>query len=351
MRLLTRHKEAVALDDDSFRRILDLYPEERLAERPVFAGAIQSGQLEFDALRKEADITIIPWQMFFLDPSKLQKQLQHIDEQRQRAIPAFAAKRKGGGDVTSRRILDRLVRSRSYLHDAGGLPDNGLCGCLRGLSAAKAAEHLCERLGFDPASFRARDKGKALQYLISCAENRQVNVCQGVLRNKILPHVSESRDVYKNTSGLVLAHAKVPFVFLPSEVNPEESDGRQIYTLVYLLVVIGLEAYKYVVRRDLAVAMLEVKGAESLLHEVTTEILLPSAITNGLRNHDASKELCADWSKMYKITPTAVATILLNRGIVNRKEYEMLLERQPSVKRKFGGGVVPIESSVRKFNG
>lgn len=351
MKLKVRNTEAVRLNDESFERVLNMYPEEAIAQRAVFAEALRTGAIEFEALRNEAAKTLIDWQLFLLEPPQLIKEMQRIEARRHQAAPVLAAKRSGAGRITSRRILDRLIRCQTYVAQRTTLSKNTLCGALDGLEVVEAAARLREKLGFVPRVFRAASKGDALQHLIGIAEGRQINVCQGVLTNKMLPQLTDSRSVFRNTSGFVLANDKVPFLFLPSEVNPNESDGRQIFTIVYLLVVIGLGAYEYLIALDLAMAMLKSRGKQALVYAITAEFLLPATDTENIVGAAVTGNLRDELARKYKLTPTAVLVILRKRGILSAKQYEALLQPTPMLPKRPGGRAVSIERSVRKFNG
>ncbi len=352
MELLVNRANATTLDDTSFRRVLNIYPEEELAKRKIFAAALRDGEIEFKDLKEEAEKIIIPWQMFFLEPAKLETELTRIEELRHKAAASQLAKRAGSGKVTSKRILDRLVRCHAYVAANHSLKKNPFCGSLRDVRRLPdAAAQLCKHFGIDMGSFRSKNKADALAYLIEKTESGQVNVCQGVLTNKILPLLTDSRSVYKNTSGFVIRDESLPFIFLPSEVNPDEREGRQILTLLYLLALIGLDAYDYQIERDFKVKMLAAKGREKSAYYIVSEFLLPFAETELLRGTVITADLRDELARTHKLTPTAVVVILLKREIISAAQYRALVPPLAPARGKKGGAPVPIESSVKKFNG
>jgi hypothetical protein len=72
-------------------------------------------EIKFDDLESEAGRIIIPWQIFLLDPSNLETELTRIETLRHKASKRLLAKRKGTGSITSKRILDRLIRCQTYI--------------------------------------------------------------------------------------------------------------------------------------------------------------------------------------------------------------------------------------------
>lgn len=354
MKLLINNKISATLDDKSFRGVLSIYPEEELAKRKIFAEALKNGEIDFNDLKSEAEKIIIPWQMFFLELKNLKVELTRIEKLRHQAEMVQAAKRKGAGKVTSKRILDRLIRSHAYIAANHKLTENTFCGSLKStVLYSDAVSKICKYFDIDINSFRSKNKSNALAYLIEKVESKQINICQGVLNsNKILPLLNDSRSVYKNTSGFVIRDESLPFLFIPSEVNPDERDGRQIFTLLYLLVLIGLDAYSYQIDRDFKTKMLSAKGQERKAYGIVSEFLLPLEKTKELEGTTITSEIRDNLAKEYKLTPTAVVVILKKRGVISEPEYKSLIPTLPPAMGKKGNSRTPrIEFSVRKFNG
>lgn len=351
MNLLIAKQFAVSLDDATFRDVLNIYPEEELAKKPAFAAAIEKGEIEFNILVAEASRILIPWQMFFLDRSKLEVELKRVEGYRQKASKRLLSKRSGSGNITSKRILDRMIRCQTYISERHQTEVHSFCGALKGRSVSDAAQRICSYFGISPATFQRKNKQDALAYLIEQFENRGINVCQGVLTNKLLPHLKASRSVYKNTSGFVIHDKCFPFAFIPSEVNPDEREGRQIFTLVFLIALIGLDAYDYEIEPDFKVSMLRARGMQRNAYDITAELLLPFNDTLALQGKQVTPALRDELAQKYKITPTAVTVILRKRGLVSAAEYEALLPSPMSSTGKHVARTPSIELSVRKFNG
>jgi Zn-dependent peptidase ImmA (M78 family) len=333
-----------------------MYPEEELARRATFKNAFDTGTIELRVLQKESATILIPWQLFLLDAQKLENELAHIQKQRADKVTAkLIAKRKGIGDVTSKRIIDRLIRLQNFVSKNSVLPTNKFCGSLRGLNDRQAIERIITFFEIDVAALRAfNQKSRALAYLIGCVEHKNINISQGVLTNKLLPNWQVvDNKIYKNTSGFVIRDEKVPFVFLPSEINPDETDGRQIFTLVYLLIIIGLNEYDSFLEHDFTAKALTAKGTLGRIHRLTSELLLPSPVTDKLRGNQITIATRDELAARYKMTPTAVVVTLRRRGVISNEAYNSLLPApyQPSQKSRSPGRTPRIDTSVRKFCG
>src|SRR2546426_332990 len=116
---------------------------------------------------------LIPWQMFFLTPENLRHELERINElRRYKFSNRFFIKRKAAGDVTSKRIIDRLIRLQDYVVTNYDLPRHTFCGSLRTLRKESGAERLVNYFGIDIDRFRSKRFAPALDYLIQCVEER-----------------------------------------------------------------------------------------------------------------------------------------------------------------------------------
>lgn len=344
------------IDDYVVRRVLGIYPEEVLVKRPVFEAALVNGRIEYSDLQDESEKILIPWQMFFLTATNLGTQIAHIERVRQHKVSSkLVAKRRGTGNVTSRRIIDRLIRQQNFLTSTATFPINNFCGSLKGVRTLQATEQILANFGIKRETLWGyRTKGAALEYVIKRIEARNINVSRGVLTNKLLPtwNVVPS-DVYRNTSGFAIKDERVPFIFLPSELNPDEIESRQIYTLMYLLSVIGLDQYDYVLDKDFRAKMQKAQGMDARIHAITTEILMPSAELDKLREKPVTLELRDELSKRFKVSPLALVVTLRMRGIITKKEYDAL-KPAPYVPKKMPNTEIRsprVSTSVRKFCG
>lgn len=356
MRVTVNGTNSTEIEDSVVERVLDQYPEEELATRNVFEEAFSNGTIEFSDLKEESDKILIPWQMFFLTTANLNQQLTHIDTVRQHKVSAkLVAKRRGTGDVTSKRIVDRLIRQQNFLTAPGTFPSNTFCGSLTNVPTKQAAKQILTH--FDISQdflWRYRGKGRALEYLIRKVESGNINVSRGVLTNKLLPtwQVVPS-DVYRNTSGFVVKDDCVPFVFLPNEVNPDEVESRQIYTLVYLIAVIGLGQYDYYLDKDFKAKMLGATGMNARLHAITTELLMPESETDKLRGQTITAARRDELADTFKVSPSALVITLCRRGVITRKQFDAL-KPPPYVPKKRTNSHTrspKVSTSVKKFCG
>jgi len=345
------------ITDSVVERVLNLYPEEELFNRKIFVDAFSNGVIEFTHLKDESDKILIPWQLFFLTPANLDIQMQRIDELRQHKVSTkLVAKRRGIGDVTSKRIIDRLIRQQNFVTSTETLPTNTFCGSLARLSTSSAVAEILAHFEIDrPWLWKTDGKGKALEYLIAQVEAKNINVSRGVLTHKLLPnHQVVPGNVYKNTSGFAIRDERLPFVFLPGEINPDEVESRQIYSLIYLLVVIGLDQYEYILEKDFTAKLLSSSGMSRRIHNITTEILIPSSETEKLRGTEITIAVRDRLASQFKVSPSALIITLRIRNVISKRQYDALMPA-PHVPRKRTGEThmrsPKITTAVKKFCG
>lgn len=327
MLITVNGKESTCIDDQVIIKLLNFYPEEGLIERSVFSKAFHAQRIEIRDLMNECDKILLPWQMFFLKLNKLDKALKHIEEQRKHKVSAkLLSKRKGQGNITSKRIIDRLIRQQNFLIQEANFGLNSYVGYLSNKTVSGAASLMMAYFDIDRISYLNLTKEKTLEFLIEKLANKKINVCRGVLNNKILPNPRVVKnDLYKNTSGFAINDDSVPFIFLPSEINDDEVVGRQIYTLIYLTVVIGLNKFNYYLEKNFRVMKLDANNMDSKIHAITSQFLVPDDELYEYKKVPITLDIRDELSQKFKVTPSSICTILKLRGFINQDQYEELM--------------------------
>ncbi len=317
---------AVEISDDVFDLILRLYPEERLFDRPLLRDARDAGHISYSVILGECESICLPWQIFFLNIGNLKKELDSIELQRKDKFKNTSfSKRKGSGNVTSKRIIDRLIRLQAFVESDSYYTNNAFVSSFKGRTLIDQVNFTLKHFEIDIKKFRSKNKEDALEYLISQITKKNINISRGVLKGGVLPESPTLITVYKNTSGFVLQSEKVPYIFLPDEINPDDVAGRRIYTLIYLLACIGLDQYDFYIEGHHSASMLKRKGGVKNLHDIVTAFLLPFSVTEALRDKIVTTTTRDNLANDYNLTPTAVLTTLLRRKIISLSVYKALL--------------------------
>lgn len=352
-------KNSVEIDNEVVIRILNFYPEEELLKHKDIEEAFTTGSISISKLKKRSESIFIPWQMFFLNKKNLDKELEKIENIRKDKFPnnALLIKRKGQGDITSKRILDRLLRIQNFVSNVSNLPKNTFCGSLKNKNNVDSVNFIIKYFNIDINKLRNRTHAKDyLDDLIEGIQSKNINISKGVLTNGILlNHQVVKSNVYRNTSGFAIKDETIPFIFLPSEINPDEISYRQIYTLLYLLVAIGLEKYEYLVESKFSYKKIKQQDKnQKHVHNICSEFLLPESHTDLLKNQIIDQSVIDAIKIKYKLSPTAIITILKIRKIITPEKCEEL--KPPEfipIKNTLNAPIRPakIITSVTKFCG
>lgn len=364
MMLKSVRTNAVELNDDVFKALLGFYPEENLSDYSIFKSSLEKNSITIAELKDASEKIHLPWQMFLLNMDNLKRELKNIEDNRLDKFPDGTIeihKRKGAGNITSKRIIDRQIRIQAFVTTQ--LPGDFSCdfvGSLKSKTVEQSVEHIIRYFEINLSYFRARaDAEKAKNYLISRIQSKKnINVAQGVRTNGILPEIKNTLEIYKNTSGFVVQDGKLPFIFLPGEINPDENHYRQIYTMLYLLVVIGMEEYSYAIEKYSIKKIREDKMFRKI-NSIVSELLVPSSVTDVLNQKTISKDTINTLKHDYKLSYSAVLYILRMRKVINndldkelrlpKKEAGIIREAAETAKTIFFHP--HIETSVKKFCG
>ncbi|MDE2057381.1 MAG: hypothetical protein KGI78_00825 [Patescibacteria group bacterium] len=345
-------RRCVELNDRVFERLLTFYPEENLLTRKVPADALASGEISLSALKAEANRLFIPWQMFLLNMPRLRHHLRNIERNRRDKIRIAALSRRAGRvGAAPNRLIDRHIRAQNFLVSNGTYAPNAYNGMLRGMTAIDSVDAIVNHFSIDRDTFwRKSRKEEAFAYLVEIVQGGQVNVALGTSESRLVPSSANHKLLYKNVSGFCLKDEHVPFIFVNMNMaDDEEPAGRRIYTLVYLLTLVGLGIYT--LTRDWRPGR-PISEADPYLkhaHVITSEFLLPTVDLDPYRGKPITPEIVMGLSGQYKLTPTAVLFRLWKEKLITKNERDTLIKPVPP--RKSRGWPSYIDTAVRKFNG
>jgi len=347
-------KKCVEIEDDVFKDLLSFYPEEKLIHRPKFSEALGKDSISYRDLKSEAETLFIPWQMFFLEKTKLETQLKNIEQNRaDRITTSFLSKRSGRSGSFSARLVDRFIRTQNFLVSNGSFSVNNFNKSLSGLNISEAVKSILSHFTIDMNIFRKQPTvAKAIDYLIACISKGNINVARGTTAHGLMPSTKNHRMLYKNMSGFCLKDDKVPFIYLSTnEVVGEEAVGRQVYTLVYLLTLIGLDIYSFAVNAKSVVRVPNGDARTQLANAITSELLIPKKELEIYRGKKITWDDVKSISLDFKVTPRAVLFRLKKDVFITAYEHDLLLNRNPFIPKTQRMNGPRVETSVKKLSG
>lgn len=333
--------------------IVKIYADERLIDRVFFQNALEKSTITVNEIKTECNKLNMPWQLFLLEPTKLTDTINSIKNKRKAKFnEKLIANRDGNGRGISLRIADRVIALQEYAKGNVNI-HNSFCGSMKELSQGEGVGHIINHFDIDQDRLHGRSKASTLDYLIKKFEAKNIRVARGVLSNKIMPKSPELAATYRKSSGFIIHDEKIPYIFLPSEVSEQtEATGRQILTLLSLIVLVGKEEHNIYVNGDLETSY-QSKQILKEAFEIAGEILLPRSVTDQLHSEviDATKrdELAVE----YMLTPSALVVTLRNRNVL--ESDESMRELLESIPMHGTGRTIArnptMDTSVRKFCG
>lgn len=354
MKLFSSNDFSCDLNDKVFEKILSFYPEEKLSGYSPFEKAIRTKKISIKELKEASKKIQIPWQMFFLTETRINKELKQRDELiNSKFDDKKISKRAGSGKITSKRVIERIVNLQEYT--SSELQNKcDFVGSLKGKDVKVSAKQIIDYFEINLETFRGRKTAEeSCDYLINQIHTKSsVCISRGVLKNDILPIVKNIKDVLSNTSGFVIKDEKSPFIFLPSEASDSENAHRQTLTLIYLLTILGLEYWEYSFNDSYSFKKNDADNKYKLIYDIVSEFLLPSSISDGLMDTNIEKGSINKLKDEYKLSFSAVLMILLRRSVIDKDLYNALELPKTSFKKSSLGlffNTPKVKTSAEKF--
>jgi hypothetical protein len=244
------HKEKVRIEKEVFQLLLDC---SHLITSVEYKKAVTSKEINFEELKALATKAGVPYPLFFAPIVAVKRQVERNDKFLFSKISG-----KQEAQLSSRGtliindikvLINDLTRKQEFLKRI--LPDtpfNTIIGCIRkeinlALAPSQLADIIRNKLNIDLNKFRSLTKDKAFSYLVDCIESN--NILVSLSSHNFMPQ-NLGRDT--PFSGICLKDKKFPYIFIHTrdgDINPKilESTGRQIFTLIQMLVCIAMNRF------------------------------------------------------------------------------------------------------------
>ncbi|MES2224901.1 MAG: hypothetical protein V4478_02845 [Patescibacteria group bacterium] len=311
--------ERIRIDKTIFVTLLDLSP---IKQYVSYKDAVLANEISLVKLKDLAAKANVPYPLFFAKKEKVIKQLKDKEKNLFDKLPTKTEAQVGarGNMKTSdiELIVKDLARKQEFLKTRilQTEPDNAFIGHIAkmvktGVSDVKVAEKVREYFEIDLAELRGLSKAKVIGYLCGKAENK--NILVSISSYNFMPQ-NIQREV--QVSGICVKDKKFPFIFINTRDGDEEplileSEGRQIFSIISMMVCIGMNKF-----------ILNMKSGktkdESLkkVYALTAEILIPAADLNGVKinNIDDLKQQ----AQFFKVTPSMLLVRLKELRLISK---------------------------------
>jgi Zn-dependent peptidase ImmA (M78 family) len=338
------NRREIEIDKDVFISLLSMSPASQYRDYEV---AVTTNTITFPALKRLADKASIPYPLLFAPKSKVSKQIMDQEHELFQKLPSKEEMRlnfRGRVNFAAiALIVQDLARKQEFLKNRLKLldPPNLFVGLIArafklNTTNEVMAKTIREYLSIDLRYLRTLSKGKVLEYLCKQVESKGILV--SFSSYNYMPQNIE-RDA--GFSGLCIKDTKYPFIFIntrDADLMPTifETSGRQIYTLIAMLVCIAMNKFIFSLR-----AVPENDTFKRHILAIAGEVLIPRVDLEGLGI--GTMEQLEHYAKYFSVTPSMllvrlkqsrqipkpVADVLRARLIENIKKIELRQTRSP----------------------
>lgn len=319
------NREVLSIDKQVFIDLLDVSP---LQEYKKYSEAITNNKISFHDLKDLAIRGGIPYALFFA-PREIVK--KHIEEKNRNLIQKIPTKDElkiGTRGFVELKDIELVVkdigRKQEFLKSRilTSASQNTYIGSIvkkvkLGFSIEEIAEGIRNEFDIDLSVLRTLSKEKVLDYLRSCIEKKGILV--SFSSHNYMP---QNLDRELTISGICIKDKKFPFIFVNTRDGDEkpriiESSGRQIFTLLTMVVCIGLNQFVLSSKKG--------KGkndVSKLAYKVASEILIPkNHLTNITPLH---LETLKEKAHFFKVTPSMLLYQLKENKKIDAASAETL---------------------------
>jgi Zn-dependent peptidase ImmA (M78 family) len=348
-------KEYVNIDGEVFRNLLDLSP---IKEYKAYIETIETGEITITNLKSLALKAGVPYPLFFASKRICDLQLEHKNKNTFGKLP-YKDQIKLGTRGSLRvkdigLIIQDLGRKQEFLKRRvlPNAPTNKFIGSLVkkiaiGSSSDIIANEIRDEFEIDLSYLRTLKKEKVIDYLRNCIEKKGILV--SFSSHNYMPQ-NLDRDLY--VSGICIKDSKFPFIFINTRDGDEkpkilESDGRQIFTLLSMLVCVGMNEFILSADSDKPG-----KNIAKFSLEIASEIIIPK---QHLSNHaitdlDSLREI----AHFFCVTPSMLLYQLerlkkLEKDMVETFRTQLAVELK-KIEPKHRRAPLPV-TGFSKYNG
>lgn len=343
----------VQIDRRVFVTLLSLTPA---SSRPVYAEALNTGAIKIGELKDLAERAVIPYPLLFAQKTKVDRQISHKEKYLSTKVSKneilYASRGALRFEDIELIVLD-LARKQEFLktHIFPSATNNVIAGSLsktlsQGVPPEVLASDVRELFGINLAILRKLPKEDVLNHLIKKSEDKGIFVSRS--SHNYMPQ-QLGDDV--GFSGICIKDKKFPFIFLNTKDGIEkprilEPAGRQIFTLLTMLVYIAVGKYIYS-----SSGRKSANRLEKYIFAVVGEMLIPAKDLDHLSISNIDELRAA--SNVYKVTPSMLLERMRELGLVSNEVAKALkLELKKALEDAFTPRAKnPALSGYEKYNG
>lgn len=347
-------RESIKIEKDIFESLFDQSP---IRAYKACQLALTSNEIKLADLKDLAKKADVPYPLFFAPKKIVNDQIKDKNKNIFDKIPSKPemqlAFRGATGIEGIEIIIKDIGRKQEFLKDRvlTGLTDNKYIGSLgkafkTGTSNKELAKLFREYFEIDLKELRKLSKEDVVRYI--CAKAEEKNIFVSLSSYNYMPQ-NLDRDL--GLSGLCVKDKKIPYVFINTRDGDEtpkilETAGRQIFTLISMLVCIGINKFVLSTKTN------KTKDNNyTRVYSIASEILIPSESLDNVEIK--SLDDLFSYSKVFKVTPSMFLVCLVKSKKMSQKVADQYLE---ALRKRVKGVTTPRNqplpiNAYRKYNG
>lgn len=321
-------RKHIKINKNVFLSLLDTSPVKTLE---LYKKALSNSEIKFSHLKELAVKADVPYPLFFANPAIINKQLKDRQKNLFEKLPSKNEMRLvGRGSFKIEDILlvvKDLGRKQEFLKNRviTTARFNRFIGYVAGKvkkvhTNRELADDIRSYLEINLHELRNKSKAEVLNYIRQCAERK--NILVSFSSYNFMP---QNIDPKIGMSGICVKDKKFPIIFVNTrdgDAKPKilESDGRQIFTLVAMLVCIAMNRFVFSTKTGKKGTALTNK-----IFQIVGEILIPREDISEIEILDL-EELKQE-SSFFKVTPSMFLMRMKECGFIDPQLARRLREK------------------------
>jgi Zn-dependent peptidase ImmA (M78 family) len=312
-------KDKVEIDPKVFFLLLDI---SYVQEYSAYKKAVSENEISFSDLKDLAEKAGIPYPLFFASQRVINIQIKDKEKELYQKIPSkseISLNFRGRMKPSDIELIVRdLARKQEFIKKRilPATKNNLFIGSVvkemaLGYTDKEIAGNIRKYFNINLDDLRKMSKNDALNYLFKKVEDR--NILISLSSYHYMPQ-EISKDLY--LSGFCVKDKKFPYIFINNrdgDENPKilEPSGRQIFTLLAMLVSIGMNKFILSMKNG------EIKVSnKKKIYSIVGEILIPKNDLKGVAIKDIDD--LKKYSTAFKVTPSMLIVRLRELNLISK---------------------------------
>jgi Zn-dependent peptidase ImmA (M78 family) len=312
-------KDGIKTDKRSFLALLDLSP---IKQYVSYQNAVVDSEIKLSDLKDLATKANVPYPLFFATKDVIDVHLKDKEKSLFDKLPSKSEMQLNSRGKMKLEDIELIVkdlgRKQEFLKTRilTTSKDNSFVGLIAKKAKQKTPNHeladdIRKYLDIDLSVLRKMSKDDVLQYLCDKSE------AQGILVSfSSYDYMPQNIDKELGVSGFCVKDKKFPYIFINTrdgDDNPKilETAGRQIFTLVAMLVCIAMNKFVFSTKKG------HTKSDESKkIFSIVGNLLIPKADAESITVYFLDD--LKDGARVFKVTPSMLLVRLRELNLIDK---------------------------------